>query len=92
MTAPRSRTLELAPPPAPEGDLGSRTDEELMRLTRMGHTEAFDVLVRRHSRWLVQLVAKLTADAGFAEEVTQDVWLSVWRGRSQYEAGNFRVY
>jgi len=69
-----------------------RSDDELIRLAKMGHTTAFGVLVRRHTHWLVQLVARLTADAAFAEEVVQEIWIAIWRGRSSYEQGDFRVY
>jgi RNA polymerase sigma-70 factor (ECF subfamily) len=40
----------------------------------------------------VQLVAKLTSDLAFAEETAQEIWLAIWRGRSRYEGGDFRVY
>jgi RNA polymerase sigma-70 factor, ECF subfamily len=89
--SPSPRPVRLVPP-APEGDLGARSDDELMRLLRVNHAPAFGVLVRRHSHWLVQLVVKLTADRAFAEEVAQDVWLAVWQGRSGYESGDFRLY
>ena len=93
MPAPPSRVLHLvAPPTSGVDDLALRDDDELMRLAKMGHAAAFGVLVRRHSHALVQLVAKLTADAGFAEEVAQDVWLAIWRGRSSYVSGDFRAY
>ena len=92
MPAPLSHVLKLVPPPHADGELSSRSDDELMRLTRVGHTRAFGVLVRRHSQWLVQLIAKLTVDPGFAEEAAQDIWLALWRGRSHYEGGDFRVY
>jgi RNA polymerase sigma-70 factor, ECF subfamily len=91
LAGPSPRILQLVPPQE-DGELAARPDDELMRLVRMEHPKAFGVLVRRHSHWLVQLVAKLTVDPAFAEETAQDIWLTVWRGRTNYESGDFRVY
>ena len=59
-------------------------DEELMLAYRNGQSNAFDELYRRHKGPLYRYVLRQCRDAGAAEELFQDIWLSVVRSRDTY--------
>lgn len=54
-------------------------DAELMALSSTGNHEALGALYDRHSGRVFSLAMVLLGDRKDAEEVTQDVFLSVWR-------------
>lgn len=67
-------------------DLGARTDDELLLAARAGARAAFDALVARHMGRLVGYCARLTGDPRAAEELAQEVWLTLWIQRERFEA------
>jgi RNA polymerase sigma-70 factor (ECF subfamily) len=75
-------------PAAPGGAapvaLGERSDEELMAASAAGHRDAFEVLVARYLPRLTSYCAKLTRDAGAAEDLAQDTLLALWHRRAGY--------
>lgn len=86
-----ARTLSLVVPET----IGwkDRSDDDLMRLVRAADTRAFEVLVRRYAGPLVGYLAKSTRDLARAQELAQEVWISLWSNRESYMAGtSFRSW
>src|SRR5258707_6048248 len=71
----------------------TRTDEELMLELARGRHEALGSLFSRHSR-LVFYLALQSLDRPAAEELVQEVFLTIWRGASAFdpEQGSFRPW
>lgn len=65
----------------PAASLG---DEELALLFRRGDDEAFDLLYARYRAPLLRFVRRTTPNPSDLEEVVQEVWLAVIRGRERY--------
>lgn len=63
---------------------GPTPDEALVSWTARGESAAFDTLYRRHSPW-VRAWAAHTLGAGAADDVLQDVFVSVWRAAPQFD-------
>ena len=61
------------------GDPGVRGDVDLVRSAGDGDVDALEALYRRHVDRVYALCLRMTADPGEAEELTQDVWVRVWR-------------
>jgi len=55
------------------------SDEELVRLVRRGEHRAFDELYRRYNRRLYTYIVRMTRDRNTAEELLQEVFLTVLR-------------
>lgn len=64
--------------------LSRHTDEELMMISATGRRDAFEVLVTRYLPRLTSYCAKLTRDAGAAEDLAQDTLLALWHRRATY--------
>jgi RNA polymerase sigma-70 factor (ECF subfamily) len=62
----------------------SESDEALMERYRDGDAGAFDVLYQRHRTKLYRFLLHQTGNAASAEEIYQDVWMSVIRTRERY--------
>lgn len=60
-------------------------DVELMLRLQGGDEAAFEDLVRRHQRNVLNLVYRYLGNAGDAEDVAQEVFFKVYRARHQYE-------
>jgi RNA polymerase sigma-70 factor, ECF subfamily len=60
------------------------SDEELMLCYRDGDAGAFDVLYTRHKGGLFRYLHRQCRDAAAAEELFQDVWMSLIRARAGY--------
>ena len=70
------------------------SDEQLIREMLAGNTDAFAVVFKRYHR-LVHLVAlRVLRDAGEAEDLTQTVFLEVYRKLGQFDAarGTLKVW
>jgi RNA polymerase sigma-70 factor (ECF subfamily) len=61
-------------------------DGELMTLIRNGDGSAFEVIYDRHSTVAYSLALRMCGARGVAEEVVQEAFLSLWRGRDRYDA------
>jgi RNA polymerase sigma-70 factor (ECF subfamily) len=66
------------------------TDEALLALIAVSDRHALAALYDRYGRRVFALAARMLGDSGASEEVTQDVFLSVWRRVSSYKAGRGR--
>jgi RNA polymerase sigma-70 factor (ECF subfamily) len=62
-------------------------DSILMTRIADGDTAAFDELYRRHGHRALMLARKLCASRELAEEVTQEAFVSLWRGAHAYRPG-----
>ena len=60
-------------------DSNEPADAELIRAVGEGKREAFAALVRRHAASVRRLALTLTSSEATADDVVQDVYLSVWR-------------
>jgi RNA polymerase sigma-70 factor (ECF subfamily) len=70
------------------------TDEQLIHEVRAGNTDAFAVIFKRYHR-LIHLVAlRVLRDAGEAEDLTQTVFLEIYRKMGQFDParGTLKVW
>lgn len=63
----------------------SSDDATLMALYAKGDGEAFEILYRRHRGPLHRYITRLTRRAADADEIFQDVWMAVIKGRGRYQ-------
>jgi RNA polymerase sigma-70 factor (ECF subfamily) len=54
------------------------SDDELVRRTLGGETEAFDLLIQRHTATLYRIVRRMCSDRAEAEAITQEAFLRAW--------------
>lgn len=67
-------------------DDGDGSDESLMLAYGLGNPGAFDHLYARHRGPVYRYLLRHLGQRAVAEELHQEVWLRVVRGRSSYEA------
>jgi RNA polymerase sigma-70 factor (ECF subfamily) len=60
------------------------SDEELMMRYRGGDAGAFDEIYRRHKGGVYRYLLRQCRDAAAAQELFQDVWMNLIRGRHGY--------
>ena len=74
------------PSPAP-------TDESLMLGVQAGQPGALESLYGRHSASAQRVAASICHDEGRAQDVVQEAFIAVWRGREGYRpAGSFKSW
>ena len=61
------------------------SDEELMARIAGSDAWAFEILIRRHQRRILNLIYRSIGDRIQAEDVAQEVFLRVWRAAEDYE-------
>lgn len=61
------------------------TDEAAVDLIRAGDPRGVEVLYDRYSRVVYSMALKIVGSAQLAEEITQEVFLKVWRQASGYD-------
>lgn len=66
-------------------------DAELVARVAEGDVEALGTLYDRYQRGVYALCARVTRDNGAAEEVTQEVFVRLWRGAGSFEPARGRV-
>lgn len=63
----------------------TRTDGELLRAVAAdGDRRAFEELYRRYAPWLTARLRGRCADAGVVDDVVQETFLAIWRGKARY--------
>lgn len=74
----------------PEADAGvsgeGRTDAEVMLQVKAGDDSAFNYLVQKYRRPMVNFMYRMAHNAAGAEDLAQEVFLRVYRSRESYEA------
>jgi RNA polymerase sigma-70 factor, ECF subfamily len=60
-------------------------DAQLMLRVRDGDDESFRVLLERHRNPVIRFVYRMVQDQAVAEELSQEVFLRVYRARGTYE-------
>jgi len=63
------------------------SDEQLMICLQKGHSDALAVLFDRYQKLILSIALKIVRDAGEAEDVTQTVFLDVYRAVAQFDPG-----
>lgn len=69
------------------------SDHDLMLAVRQGDSSAFEKLYEAHRGWIHAYLWRTTGDAALSADLTQEVFLRVWRDRERWEpSGNLRGY
>lgn len=78
--------------PRPEAeDLQDRRDRKLIEQIAAGEEAALSELLSRYGPAVIGLAKRIVGDPGLAEEVGQEVFVSVWRRAGTYEVGRGSV-
>ena len=80
----RPRAWMERPAPEPRAEGLAESDEVLMQRYQRGNSEAFQQLYGRHRASLLRFVKRMAPDAGEDEEIAQETWMAVIRGRERY--------
>jgi RNA polymerase sigma-70 factor (ECF subfamily) len=64
--------------------IGHLSDEALMQRYQTGDNRAFEILYQRYRGRLHRFVRRVTGASVEADEIFQDVWLAVIKGKSRY--------
>lgn len=70
---------------AAEGHAPSPSDVELVRRMQFDDTEALGALYARHQTQAHRIARAVCHDAGRAQEVVQEAFISIWRSRATYQ-------
>ena len=62
----------------------ARSDVQLMLDVKAGDEVSFELLLRKYRTPLVNYLGRMTGDSAAAEDLAQEVFLRVYRARSQY--------
>ena len=62
------------------------TDAEVMLRVKAGNDAAFDYLVQKYRRPMVNFMYRMAHNAAAAEDLAQEVFLRVYRSRTSYQA------
>jgi len=60
-------------------------DEDVMAQVAQGRSAALETLIRRHANRLLTFIRRMIGDHHRSEELFQEVFLTVWTKRGQYE-------
>lgn len=67
------------------GQLQHLSDEQLMTLLQEGRADALAILFDRYQKLVLSIALKIVRDPGEAEDVTQTVFLDVFRAVAQFD-------
>jgi RNA polymerase sigma-70 factor (ECF subfamily) len=78
----------------PYAELASLGDERLIQEVRAGNTDAFAIVFKRYHRLVHVTALNILRDAGEAEDLTQTVFLEIYRRLGQFDParGTLRVW
>ncbi len=65
--------------------MSTLTDEQLLAEYLAGHSDAFELLVRRHSQELFRFLVRFTGSAAAAEDIVQDTFLQVHLSAASFD-------
>ena len=60
-------------------------DEDLMDKVRLGNKHAFEILIHRHQRSVLNFIFRFMGNRTDAEDLTQEVFLRVWKAAGSYK-------
>jgi RNA polymerase sigma-70 factor, ECF subfamily len=61
------------------------TNTDLMGKVRLGNKHAFEVLIHRHQRSILNFIFYFMGNQADAEDLTQEVFLRVWKSAGKYQ-------
>jgi RNA polymerase sigma-70 factor (ECF subfamily) len=75
-------------------NLLASSDEQVMQALHAGNTDAFAVIFKRYHRLIHVTALRILRDAGEAEDLTQNVFLEIYRRANQFDPsrGTLRVW
>lgn len=81
-------------PHADYSELARLSDDGLIAELQAGHTDAFAVIFDRFHRLVLVTALRVVRDLGEAEDVTQQVFLEIYRGAGQFDSsrGSLKVW
>jgi RNA polymerase sigma-70 factor (ECF subfamily) len=62
------------------------TNEDLIGRVRLGNKHAFEVLIRRHQRSVLNFIFRFMGNRTDAEDLTQEVFLRIWKAAGTYKS------
>lgn len=71
--------MESNPTPSASPALAEKSDEDLFVALKHGDATALSLLFHRHSRLVYGLALKILANTQEAEDLTQEIFLTLWR-------------
>lgn len=85
--------MQETPDPNVSDQLRSREDELLAIRCQLGEASAFDALIRRWHRPLLEYIRRQAGRDDVAADIAQDAWLRVFRGIGRLrDAANLRAW
>jgi RNA polymerase sigma-70 factor, ECF subfamily len=72
-------------PPAAVAGAGELTDADVMLRVKAGDDSAFDYLVQKYRRPIINFMYRMAHNSAAAEDLAQEVFLRVYRSRGNYE-------
>lgn len=76
-----AKRIEPLPP-----ELAHDVDLQLMARVKAGDDEAFNILMQRHEKTVVNLVYRFTGNREIAQDLAQEVFLRIYRAAGRFEA------
>jgi hypothetical protein len=67
-------------------------DQESIRRSRQGDVEAFNFLVGRYQKEVLNFAFRMLGNLPDAEDVCQDSWLEAWKTIRRFKGGSFRSW
>jgi RNA polymerase sigma-70 factor, ECF subfamily len=71
--------------PAAVASAGELTDADVMLRVKAGDDSAFDYLVQKYRRQIINFMYRMAHNSAAAEDLAQEVFLRVYRSRANYE-------
>lgn len=79
-------TAPPGPPPPAVGQYDGQDDRALVTRVVAGDDQALEALYRRYARPCYGLARRILVDEQFAQDVVQEVFLTVWRDAHRFDA------
>ena len=67
-------------------DAGAQEDLRLMERVKTGDSEAFNALMRKYEKTVLNLIYRFTGDRESAHDLAQEVFLRIYRAAGRFEA------
>ena len=71
----------------------TQSDDNLVELARVGDSDAFGELIKRHQRVCLSKAYSISRNLSDAEDDVQNAWIQVWSHLASYQSqGTFRAW